>query len=178
MWVGVFVCCYVWACLPSWHQLISSSWLHQSCSMPEPNVVMQLGLTVVSNLAATAEGAALLLKSPLLAKTAQQLHHSLQRREGPRTAALLGPLVNLAVHTEEQKHILRAASAPGPLPQHPACITCCCLMLIYPNSSGCRNAPISTAFAASCTCLAVRRPDSGQVYHMYTMVVTAFLSSE
>lgn len=87
-----------------------------TCSMPNLDVLMQLGLTVLSNLAATAEGAALLLKSPLLTKTEQQLHHLLQRREGLRTAALLGPLVNLAAHSEGQKQILRAASAPGPPP--------------------------------------------------------------
>ena len=91
-----------------------------------PSVLLQLGLTVVSNLAATAEGAALLLKSPLLSKTEQQLHHSLQRREGLRTSALLGPLINLAVHGEGQKQILRAASAPGQTPHHLACNKSCC----------------------------------------------------
>ena len=85
--------------------------------------MLQLGLTVLSNLAATADGAAFLLKSPLLSKTEQQLHHSLQRREGPRTTALLGPLINLAVHSEGQKQILRAASAPGLKPP-PPCMHC------------------------------------------------------
>ena len=85
--------------------------------------MLQLGLTVLSNLAATADGAAFLLKSPLLSKTEQQLHHSLQRREGPRTTALLGPLINLAVHSEGQKQILRAASAPG-LKTPPPCMHC------------------------------------------------------
>lgn len=94
------------------------------------SVLLQLGLTVISNLAATAEGAALLLKSPLLSKTEQQLHHWLQRREGPRTSALLGPLVNLAVHCEGQKQLLRAASAPGQIPHHCACISMwCCYIL-------------------------------------------------
>ena len=86
-----------------------------------PSVRLQLGLTVVSNLAATAEGAALLLKSPLLPKSEQQLHYSLQRREGPRTSALLGPLINLAVRGEGQKQILRAASAPGQIRHLLAC---------------------------------------------------------
>lgn len=125
-----------------------------SCSMPDLEVLMQLGLTVLSNLAATSEGAALLLKSPLLTKTEQQLHHLLQRREGPRTAALLGPLVNLAAHTEGQKQILRAASAPGPPPSpappscmhhmllsdagntlYPASLCCCCWFMpcLLPN---------------------------------------------
>ena len=90
----------------------------QFCTRHHPSVLMQLGLTVISNLAATAEGAALLLRSPLLCKTEQQLHHLLQRREGPRTAALLRPLVSLAVHAEGQKQILRAAAAPGQLPHH------------------------------------------------------------
>ena len=89
-----------------------------------PSVLLQLGLTVISNLAATAEGAALLLKSPLLSNTEQQLHHLLQRREGPRTSALLGPLINLAVHGEGQKQILRAACAPGQQSHHHlACIS-------------------------------------------------------
>ncbi len=72
-------------------------------------------MVVVANLAATSEGCLLLLRSPLLAKTEQQLHHLLQRRDGSRIAALLEPLVNLAAHAEGQKQILRSASAPGQL---------------------------------------------------------------
>ena len=79
-------------------------------------MIAQLGLTVVANLAATAEGAAIALKSPLLAKTEQQLHQTLLRHDGARVAALLELLVNLAAHAEGQKQLLRAASAPGQLP--------------------------------------------------------------
>ena len=74
---------------------------------------MQLGLVVLGNLAGTAEGCLLLLRSPLLAKVEQQLHHLLQRRDGAKIAALLEPLVSLAADAEGQKQILRAASAPG-----------------------------------------------------------------
>ena len=90
--------------------------LVNSAVRPTPSVLLQLGLTVITNLAATAEGAALLLKSSLLSKTEQQLHHLLQRRDGLHTTALLRTLVNLAVHGEGQKQILRAASAPGQIP--------------------------------------------------------------
>ena len=76
---------------------------------------MQLALVVVGNLAGTTEGCLLLLRSPLLAKVEQQLHHLLQRRDGSRVAALLEPLVSLAAHAEGQKQLLRAASAPGKL---------------------------------------------------------------
>lgn len=88
------------------------------------SVLLQLGLTVISNLAATAEGAALLLKSSLLSKTEQQLHHLLQRRDGLHATALFQPLVNLAGHGEGQKQILRAASAPGHIPGGLACKAC------------------------------------------------------
>lgn len=91
------------------------------CTAVNATLVLQLGLTVVSNLAATAEGAALVLKSPLLAKVEQQLHHLLPRRDGVRTAALLEPLVNLAAHAEGQKQLLRTASAPGHNPRHSVC---------------------------------------------------------
>ena len=70
-------------------------------------------MTVVANLAGTAEGCLLLLRSCLLAGTEQQLRHLVQRRDGPRVAALLNPLINLASHAEGQKQILRCASAPG-----------------------------------------------------------------
>ena len=78
-----------------------------------PACDMQLGLVVLGNLAGTAEGCLLLLRSPLLAKVEQQLHHLLQRRDGVRIAALLEPVVSLAAHAEGQKQILRAANAPG-----------------------------------------------------------------
>ena len=74
---------------------------------------MQLGLVVVGNLAGSGEGCLLLLRSPFLPKVEHQLHHLLQHRDGPRIAALLGPLVSLAAHAEGQKQILRAANAPG-----------------------------------------------------------------
>ncbi|DBB03962.1 TPA: hypothetical protein ACH3X1_013032 [Trebouxia sp. C0004] len=74
---------------------------------------LELGMATVANLAGSAEGCLLLLRSPLLAKTEQQLHHLLQRRDGPRVAAFLEPLINLAAHAEGQKQILRCTSAPG-----------------------------------------------------------------
>ena len=74
---------------------------------------VQLGMTTVANLAGSADGCLLLLRSPLLAKTEQQLHHLLQRRDGLRVAAFLEPLINLAAHAEGQKQILRCTSAPG-----------------------------------------------------------------
>ena len=79
-------------------------------------MAVQLGAVVVANLAATSEGCLLLLRSPVLANTEQQLHHLLQRRDGPQVAALLQPLINLASHAEGQKQILRAATAPGHCP--------------------------------------------------------------
>lgn len=109
------------SCL-SREQLTSS--LSTLQSVQPQSVLLQLGLTVISNLAATAEGAALLLKSPLLSKTEQQLHHLLQRRDGLHTAALLRPLVNLAGHGEGQKQIVRATCAPGQTPEHLACKAC------------------------------------------------------
>ena len=74
---------------------------------------VQLGMTTVANLAGSADGCLLLLRSPLLAKTEQQLHHLLQRRDGLRVAAFLEPLINLAAHAEGQKQVLRCTSAPG-----------------------------------------------------------------
>ncbi len=74
---------------------------------------VQMGMTTVANLAGSAEGCLLLLRSPLLAKTEQQLHQLLQRRDGPRVAAFLEPLINLSAHAEGRKQVLRCTSAPG-----------------------------------------------------------------
>ncbi|KAL0055596.1 hypothetical protein WJX82_002269 [Trebouxia sp. C0006] len=82
----------------------------------KPNLdlpTLEMGMTTVANLAGSAEGCLLLLRSPLLAKTEQQLHQLLQRRDGPRVAAFLEPLINLSAHAEGQKQVLRCTSAPG-----------------------------------------------------------------
>ena len=114
-------------------------------------MVMQLGLSVISNLAASGEGAALLLKSSLLAKVEQQLHHLLPRRDGPRTAALLEPLVNLAAHAEGQKQLLRTASAPGQLPK-PLCMLLPALQDSVPMGLVSDLSCPKPLYAASCHC--------------------------
>ncbi|KAK9824474.1 hypothetical protein WJX72_010621 [[Myrmecia] bisecta] len=68
---------------------------------------------VLRNLAASADGAALLLKTGFLADCQRLIHHSLHAKDSARLAALLPVLVNVAAHAEGQKCILRSSAAPG-----------------------------------------------------------------